>query len=99
MPDAQRLSYNHRMTRLLALAAVAVIAVAPAASAMPAVYANCTNLHRTYPHGLGQTTAHDHVTSGRPVTNFTKNNARFADAMRYNKGLDRDHDHIACEAH
>ena len=87
------------MKRVLALAVVALVPLAPAASAMPAVYSNCTNLTRTYPHGLGQTTAHDHVTSGRPVTNFTKNNAKFAEAMKYNKGLDRDHDHIACERH
>ena len=85
------------MKRSLSLALVALVAAAPAASAMPAVYQNCTNLHRTYPHGLGQTTAHDHVTSGKPVTNFTKSNAKFAEAMKYNRGLDRDKDHIACE--
>lgn len=89
-----------QVKRALALAVLALLAVAPAASAAtPAVYQNCTNLHRTYPHGLGQTTAKDHVTSGRPVTNFTKSNARFAQAMKYNKGLDRDRDHIACEKH
>ncbi|MCU1600062.1 MAG: hypothetical protein JWO22_771 [Frankiales bacterium] len=86
--------------RLLCLVVLALVAVAPTASAAtPAVYKNCTNLNKKYPHGLGQTTAKDHVSSGKPVTNFTKSNARFAEAMKYNKGLDRDHDHIACEKH
>lgn len=88
------------MKRSLALAVLALVAAAPLASAStPSVYANCTNLHQKYPHGLGTTTARDHVSSGTPVTNFTKSNTRFAEAMKYNRGLDRDGDHIACEKH
>ncbi|MCU1594628.1 MAG: hypothetical protein JWO12_2020 [Frankiales bacterium] len=89
------------MKRVLGVVVLALVAVAPstASATIPAVYKNCTNLNKTYPHGLGQTTARDHVTSGRPVTTFTKSNARFAAAMKANAGLDRDKDHIACEKH
>jgi hypothetical protein len=57
-------------------------------------YKNCTDLHRAYRHGVGKVGAHDHVTSGKPVTNFTRSNALYA----ANKKSDRDHDGIACEA-
>jgi len=40
--------------------------------------------------------AHD-KTSDEPVTNFKRRNKLFMVAMSYNKGLDRDHDDIACE--
>jgi uncharacterized heparinase superfamily protein len=40
--------------------------------------------------------AHD-STTGEPVTNFTHSNYLYRLAMRYNRGLDRDHDGIACE--
>ena len=73
--------------------------LAAAHAATPAVYANCTNLNRSYPHGLGRSGAVDHVSSGRPVTTFTRNTARYNQAMSYNRGLDRDHDGIACEKH
>jgi hypothetical protein len=35
--------------------------------------------------------------NGEPVTNFTHNNYLYRLAMRYNRGLDRDRDGIACE--
>ena len=64
----------------------------------PSKYANCTNLHRYYPHGVGRVGARDHVASGgRPVTTWTKSTTAYNTAMRYNRGLDRDHDYIACE--
>jgi hypothetical protein len=44
------------------------------------------------PHGVGKRGAHDH-TSGRPVTNFFRNNRLYA----ANTSLDRDRDGIACE--
>jgi hypothetical protein len=56
-------------------------------------------MHRVYPHGVGLYGAHD-KTSGTPVTNF----ARRPKVYRANDGgygehdLDRDNDHIACEA-
>ena len=72
--------------------------VAPAQAAIPAKYANCTNLHRSYPHGVGRVGARDHVASGgRPVTTWTKSTTAYNTAMHYNRGLDRDHDYIACE--
>jgi Excalibur calcium-binding domain len=36
-------------------------------------------------------------TAGEPVTNFTHSSYLYRTAMRYNRGLDRDHDGIACE--
>jgi hypothetical protein len=40
--------------------------------------------------------AHD-KTTGTPVTNFKRSNLLHRRAMSYNRGLDRDHDGIACE--
>ena len=60
---------------------------------------NCTNVHKKYPHGVGRRYAHDHVTSGTPVTNFKHSNRLYRIAMNHNKGLDRDNDKIACEKH
>ena len=82
-----------------AIAAIAALAVLPF-SAVPAGAAvphfrNCTAMHKVYPHGAGLKGEHDHVTSGTPVTNF----ARRPRVYRANRVLDRDHDHIACEAH
>ncbi|MGL4742847.1 MAG: excalibur calcium-binding domain-containing protein [Dermatophilaceae bacterium] len=88
-----------RSTVLAALAAAAVVVAAgPAttASAVPAQWKNCTAVNKKYPHGVGKKTARDR-TSGRPVATFTRSDARYAEAMRANKGLDRDKDGIACE--
>jgi hypothetical protein len=78
-------------------AACAFIPVAPsgAAQAHARTFANCTAMHRVYPHGVGRLHAHDHVTSGTPVTNFKRSNSLY-DA---NQKSDRDGDHVACEAH
>jgi hypothetical protein len=92
------------MNRIPLAAAVLAIAVlvAPAQSAMAAPvhtaavkYSNCTKLHRKYPHGVGKSGAHDHVSSGKPVTNFKVSTTVY----NANKSLDRDKDHVACEAH
>ena len=58
-------------------------------------FSNCTAMHKVYPHGVGRQGARDHVTSGSPVTNFKRNDALY----NANTGSDRDHDHVACEAH
>jgi hypothetical protein len=85
----------------LAIAAVTTALFTPVAAAQAStheqarVFANCTALHRVYRHGVGLRGAHDHVTSGTPVTNFTRNGTVY----RQNKGKDRDHDGIACEKH
>jgi hypothetical protein len=92
------------MNRIVGVAGVTVVAgvcaLLPAASSGAAAsrartFANCTAMHRVYHHGVGQLHAHDHVKSGKPVTNFKRSNALYA----ANKKSDRDHDHVACEAH
>jgi hypothetical protein len=58
-------------------------------------------MHRVYPHGVGFRAAYDRTSSGDPVTNF----ARKPRVYRANNGgpgehdLNRDNDHMACEAH
>ena len=74
----------------------AFIAAASAAAKVPPAYKNCTVIDKRYPHGIGRVGAHDH-TSGPPVTSFKRSNALFAAAVHWNRGLDRDHDDIACE--
>ena len=67
--------------------------IADAASGAGALrYPNCKALNKRYAHGVGRWGARDH-TSGTPVTNFKRSNRLY----RQNKGLDRDHDFIACE--
>lgn len=84
-----------KVTLALAAAATAVVlgaAVPASASVRIRTFTNCTAMHKVYPHGVGKFGAHDH-TSGRPVTNFFRNNRLYA----ANSRLDRDKDGIACE--
>lgn len=71
-----------------------VRAESPTPAAPPAAqsFSNCTDMHGTYPHGVGRSGAVDE-TSGTPVTTFTRSDAIY-DA---NSGSDRDGDGIACE--
>ncbi len=91
------------MTRVLRVAGatsglVVALGLASQASAkMPPLYRNCAALNAKYPHGLGLTTAKDKTTGTPRVRNFFKSNRFFKLAMSYNRGLDRDHDGIACE--
>jgi hypothetical protein len=86
-----------RLAGALILVTVSGVLLVPAAeAAVPTAYQNCTNLQKTYPHGIGRATARD-KTSGKPVTTFRKDTAGYNKAMKYNKGLDRDKDGIACE--
>jgi hypothetical protein len=83
------------------IASVALLLAAPAAAvgasaAMPALYKNCTNLNKKYPHGLGKANALD-KTSDEPVTTFKRSTRLYKTAMSWNKRLDRDKDGIACE--
>jgi Excalibur calcium-binding domain len=83
-----------------ALASLCFAAPASAAPAKPAAhhYKNCTTMHHKYPHGVGRKGAKDHVANpkkDKPVTNFHVSTALY----NANKGLDRDKDGIACEAH
>ncbi|MGZ8741010.1 MAG: excalibur calcium-binding domain-containing protein [Gaiellaceae bacterium] len=87
------------MQRLLVLAATIAIGAAPAYAAptkIPPLFENCTNLNKTYKHGIGRAGAHD-KTTGDPVTNFTRSTKLYNKAMSYNRGLDRDKDGVACE--
>jgi uncharacterized membrane protein len=93
---------NHVKNRSTLSAAVAaatlalVAATAAPASAVPAKWKNCTTVNKTYKHGVGKKKAKD-KTSGKAVTTFTRSDKLYAEAMRANKGLDRDKDGIACE--
>jgi hypothetical protein len=72
-----------------------VFLVIAEASASTSRFRNCKALNARYPHGVGRVGAHDHTSSGNPVTNFTRNNRVYL----ANRGLDRDKDGIACEKH
>ena len=75
-------------------------ASAPSAeTATPLLYKNCTNLNRKYRHGVGKRGARDRTKSGDPVTNFLRSTPIYNRAMRWNSGLDRDKDGVACEKH
>jgi hypothetical protein len=80
------------------LTTVAIIAAlgAQPAGAVPLRWKNCTQVNQRYPHGVGRVGARDE-TSGTPVTTFRRSNLLYRTAMRYNRGLDRDKDGIACE--
>lgn len=74
---------------------IATVSTADAA-AKPAWTKNCAALNKQYPHGVGKAKAVD-KTKGKKVTNFTRSDKIYAEAMKYNKGLDADKDGIACE--
>jgi hypothetical protein len=85
--------------RFAALTVAMAVLVAPALgspTATPALYKNCTNLNKRYPHGLGKLRAHDRTT-GTPVTSFKRSTKLYNLAMSYNRRLDGDKDGIACE--
>lgn len=89
------------MKRLTLLIVVCAAMLAPqtgasSGAAMPALYKNCTNLTKRWPHGVGRANAKD-KTSGKPVTTFFRSTKTYNTAMSHNKGLDRDKDGIACE--
>lgn len=100
-PTISKESTCRRTLSRLAVASVGLAAVAPLMLTSPAQaqaarhFTNCTAMHKVYPHGIGLLHAHDHVSSGTPVTNF----ARRPNVYWANTGLDRDKDHVACEAH
>ncbi len=89
-------------TAILLVVGIALVLAAPVSASVqvtatvPALYKNCTALNKRYPHGVGRVTARD-KTSGTPVTTFRRSNSLYTTAMRYNSGLDRDKDRIACE--
>jgi hypothetical protein len=89
-----------RTSVLLLLVVALCFAPAGSASASTTVSApwkNCTQVHTRYPHGVGRLTARD-KTSGAPVRSFKRSTRLYLIAIGQNRGLDRDHDGIACEA-
>jgi hypothetical protein len=81
---------------LTAAVAGSLLVGPPAQADIPYKYRNCTNLQKTYPHGVGKRDAVDQ-TSGTPVTTFKKSNKLYNAANRANGRLDGDDDGIACE--
>lgn len=78
----------------VALASTAIVMGSTgAAHAQARSFANCTDMHRVYPHGVGKLGAHDR-TSSTPVTSFKRSNALYY----ANTKSDRDKDGVACEA-
>lgn len=74
------------------------VSTLPAEAKVPSPFQNCTAFNKSYPHGVGKKGAKDHVTGkSKPVTTFKKDTALYNKAMKYNKGLDRDKDGVACE--
>ena len=69
---------------------------APVSAHTTGIHDNCTNLNKTWPHGVGLAKAKDR-TSGTPVTTFYRNTKAYWAAERHNGTLDRDNDRIACE--
>lgn len=90
-----------KLIAALAAALVASGALATGAfaheSKAPPLYENCTASNSKYAHGIGRAGARDHVSSGSPVTSFTRSTKLYTLALSFNRGLDRDHDGIACE--
>jgi hypothetical protein len=81
------------------VAAIGVLSVSAAHAAVakaPPLWKNCSHVNAKYRHGVGRASAHD-KTNGSPVTTFVRSNRLYALAMKYNRGLDRDKDGIACE--
>ncbi len=74
------------------LLSTTVFVAASPAEAANKTYKNCTALNKDYKHGIGRKGARD-KTSGKPVTNFTRNTKIY----NKNKKSDRDKDGIACE--
>ena len=73
-----------------------IAAVDATTAATPPAWKNCAAVNARYPHGIGRANARD-ATSDEPVTTFKRSTKLYRLAMKYNRGLDRDHDGIACE--
>jgi Excalibur calcium-binding domain/Protein of unknown function (DUF4236) len=84
---------------LVAVGSARAAVASPAFAAplrVPAQWKNCSQVNRSYPHGIGRISARDR-TSGTPVTAFVHSDRLYKTAFSYNRGLDRDGDGIACE--
>jgi hypothetical protein len=90
---------NKRIAALIGattIAATSLLGVGTADAATKKVkhYKSCSALHKDYPHGIAKRGAVDTPKPGyHRVKNFRTNGAVYT----ANKGLDKDHDKIACE--
>jgi hypothetical protein len=87
---------------VLSTVALGIAAVpAEAKAKKPVKFANCTQMHRYFKNGVAKPGAVDRVTNIDryiPVTDMGSSRPAFSKAWYdLNKGLDRDHDGIACE--
>lgn len=85
-------------TTATATTALTTTRTATTRSATTRWWKSCTTVTAKYRHGVGKVGATDR-TKGTPVTNFKRSNTLYAIAIQHNRGLDRDHDGIACETH
>jgi hypothetical protein len=84
----------------LAIAGAFALGAAPVPAATGSVpwWTNCTNVHKSYAHGVGKLHAHDHTRSGTPgVTTFKRSTRLYNSATSHNSRLDGDKDGVACE--
>jgi hypothetical protein len=87
-----RLSYGGNDTSGPAVSAGDTVKVFP--TSLTRVFANCPEMNRYYPHGVGRAGASDQVSgSSEPVTDFLVSTKLY----NHNTGRDRDDDGIACE--
>lgn len=77
----------------LAVFGGSLAAVAPAEAAPVKHFSNCTKLNRAYPHGVGLKGKKNKVGSHKRVSHHKVSPKLY----KLNKGMDRDHDGIACE--
>lgn len=89
---------NHKIASVaVATLTTCIVTIAgPATAHTTGLHDNCTNLNKTWPHGVGLATARDH-SSSRPVTSFYRNSTAYRAAEGHNGTLDADNDGIACE--
>lgn len=86
----------------VATTTMGMVALPAHAGATPTAtaYRTCKQLNAKYPHGVGRKGAKDR-TSGKRVTNFTRNNHVYwlysSSKGKRIRDLDRDNDGIACE--
>lgn len=91
-----------RRTAISAIAAVTVTAaglIAPVAAEAQTYYANCTAMHRDYPHGVAKSrraARREHGKTGYPTAAYGRHARKvyWANAS----SMDADHDGVDCEA-
>jgi hypothetical protein len=86
---------------LLAAGGLAAAPAAQAAHAKPKKFANCTQMHKKFPGGVAKNkhAKNTKTVGGKKVLAESQYRPKIGKKWyKLNKGLDRDHDKIACEA-